>query len=43
MPVTKVMSGTILYVLCMILAIVILWAFPEIAIWLPNKMMGAVH
>ena len=42
-PVTKVMWGTIPYVLCMMLAIVILSAFPEIATWLPNKMMGAAH
>ena len=43
MPVTKVMWGTVPYVLCVILAIVVLSAFPEIATWLPNKMMGAVH
>jgi tripartite ATP-independent transporter DctM subunit len=42
-PVTKVMWGTIPYVLCMFLAIVILSAFPEIATWLPNQMMGAAH
>ena len=42
-PVTKVMWGTVPYVLCVILAIVVLSAFPEIATWLPNKMMGAVH
>ncbi len=42
-PVTKVMWGTIPYVLCMFLAIVILSVFPEIATWLPNQMMGAAH
>ncbi|HEY6829830.1 MAG TPA: TRAP transporter large permease [Gemmatimonadaceae bacterium] len=42
-PVTRVMWGTIPYVLCMVLAIVILCAFPEIATWLPNTMMGAQH
>jgi tripartite ATP-independent transporter DctM subunit len=42
-PVTRIMWGTIPYVLCMFLAIVILCAFPEIATWLPNKMMGGVH
>jgi tripartite ATP-independent transporter DctM subunit len=42
-PVTRVMWGTIPYVLCMMLAIVILCAFPEIATWLPNTMMGAQH
>ncbi len=39
-PVTKVMWGTLPYVLCMMLAIVILCLFPEIATWLPNTLMG---
>jgi tripartite ATP-independent transporter DctM subunit len=39
-PVTRVMWGTIPYVICMMLAIVILCAFPEIATWLPDHMMG---
>ncbi len=39
-PVTTVMWGTIPYVLCMFLAIVILSVFPEIATWLPDKLMG---
>ena len=44
-PVTRVMWGTIPYVLCMMLAIVILCIFPEIATWLPDHLMGkaAVH
>ncbi len=42
-PVTTVMWGTIPYVLCMFLAIVILCVFPEIATWLPDTLMGAVH
>jgi len=42
-PVIKVMWGTIPYVLCMFLAIVILCAFPEIATWLPNHLMGAAR
>jgi tripartite ATP-independent transporter DctM subunit len=42
-PVTRVMWGTIPYVVCMFLAIVILCIFPEIATWLPNHMMGGVH
>jgi len=42
-PVTRVMWGTIPYVICMFLAIVILCVFPEIATWLPNQMMGGVH
>jgi tripartite ATP-independent transporter DctM subunit len=42
-PVTTVMWGTIPYVGCMVLAIVILCVFPEIATWLPDHMMGARH
>ncbi|HXF77515.1 MAG TPA: TRAP transporter large permease [Usitatibacter sp.] len=42
-PVTTVMWGTIPYVLCMFLAIVILCAFPEIATWLPDRLMGPGH
>jgi C4-dicarboxylate transporter DctM subunit len=42
-PVTRVMWGTIPYVGCMVLAIVILCVFPEIATWLPDHMMGARH
>jgi len=40
-PVTRIMWGTIPYVLCMMLAIVILCVFPEIATWLPDVLMGA--
>ena len=40
-PVTKVMWGTLPYVGCMMLSIVILCVFPEIATWLPNTLMGA--
>ncbi len=42
-PVTTVMWGTIPYVLCMFLAIVILCVFPQIATWLPDTLMGAGH
>ena len=41
-PVTTVMWGTIPYVLCMMLAIVILCVFPEIATWLPDYVMGPI-
>ncbi|HEU5274601.1 MAG TPA: TRAP transporter large permease [Xanthobacteraceae bacterium] len=41
-PVVKVMLGTIPYVLCMMLAIVILCIFPEIATWLPDHLMGGM-
>ena len=36
----QVMWGTLPYVLCMMLAIVILCIFPEIATWLPDHLMG---
>jgi len=39
-PVVEVMWGTLPYVICMMLAIVILCFFPEIATWLPNHLMG---
>ncbi|MGH8800065.1 MAG: TRAP transporter large permease [Casimicrobiaceae bacterium] len=42
-PVTRIMWGTIPYVLCMMLAIVLLCMFPEIATWLPDHLMGTVH
>jgi tripartite ATP-independent transporter DctM subunit len=42
-PVTRVMWGTIPYVFCMMLQIVILCVFPEIATWLPDTLMGAAH
>jgi C4-dicarboxylate transporter, DctM subunit len=42
-PVTRVMWGTIPYVLCMFLAIIILCVFPEIATWLPDTLMGPVR
>jgi len=42
-PVTRIMWGTIPYVLCMMLQIVLLCIFPGIATWLPDHLMGAVH
>jgi tripartite ATP-independent transporter DctM subunit len=39
-PLMKIMRGAFPYVLCMMLAIVILSVFPEIATWLPDHMMG---
>ena len=41
-PVVRVMWGTIPYVICMMLAIVILCIFPDIATWLPDYLMGPV-
>jgi len=42
-PLMTIMRGAFPYVLCMMLAIVILSVFPEIATWLPNHMMGGAH
>jgi len=42
-PLVKVMWGTIPYVLCMMLQIVLLCVFPEIATWLPDRLMGPAH
>jgi TRAP-type C4-dicarboxylate transport system permease large subunit len=42
-PLAKVMWGTLPYVGCMMLAIVILSIFPEIATWLPDRLMGIAH
>jgi tripartite ATP-independent transporter DctM subunit len=42
-PVTRIMWGTIPYVLCMMLAIVLLCIFPDIATWLPDHLMGVAH
>ncbi|MBN9603239.1 MAG: TRAP transporter large permease [Afipia felis] len=39
-PLAKVMWGTLPYVLCMFLAIIVLCFFPEIATWLPDHLMG---
>lgn len=35
-----ILSGSIPYVICMVVAIILLCIFPEIAIWLPNAIMG---
>ena len=42
-PVVRVMWGTLPYVLCMMLQIVILCFFPHIATWLPDTLMGPGH
>jgi len=41
-PVTRIMWGATPYVLCMVLAIIIVCFFPEIATWLPDTLMGKV-
>jgi tripartite ATP-independent transporter DctM subunit len=40
-PLVKIMWGTLPYVICMMLAIVILCVFPQIATWLPDHLMGS--
>lgn len=42
-PLMKVLYGTLPYLACMALAIVILCIFPEIATWLPDTLMGPVR
>src|SRR5689334_9969359 len=42
-PLMRIMLGTIPYVICMMLQIVILCVFPEIATWLPDHLMGALR
>ncbi len=39
-PTKKVLWGSVPYVLCMIVGIVILSIFPEIVTWLPDRLMG---
>jgi tripartite ATP-independent transporter DctM subunit len=39
----KILWGATPYVLCMVLAIVILCVFPDIATWLPDRLMGTMH
>ncbi|WP_265517332.1 TRAP transporter large permease [Nitratireductor luteus] len=42
-PTREILWGALPYVLVMFLAIVILCVFPQIAVWLPNQMMGVVQ
>lgn len=39
-PLRTVLLGSLPYMLCMVVAIIILCIFPEIATWLPQQMMG---
>ena len=39
-PLKTILSGSLPFVLCMVLAIVILCIFPGLATWLPNALMG---
>ena len=40
-PLKVILKGSLPFVLCMILAIIILSIFPQMATWLPNVLMGA--
>jgi tripartite ATP-independent transporter DctM subunit len=42
-PTRTVLLGSIPYVLCMVIGIVILSLFPEIATWLPDYLMGPIR
>lgn len=42
-PLLRVMWGTLPYVVCMMLQIVILCILPRIATWLPDALMGPLH
>ncbi|HEX2479968.1 MAG TPA: TRAP transporter large permease subunit, partial [Geminicoccaceae bacterium] len=39
-PLQTILWGALPFVLCMVLAIVILCLFPQIALWLPDVLMG---
>ncbi|MEM6487532.1 MAG: TRAP transporter large permease subunit, partial [Pseudomonadota bacterium] len=41
-PLKTILAGSIPYVVCMVVAIVILCLFPELATWLPTAIMGEV-
>ncbi|MFV0369716.1 MAG: TRAP transporter large permease, partial [Hyphomicrobiaceae bacterium] len=41
-PLSTVLKGSLPYVMCMVLAIVILSIFPELVTWLPDVLMGPV-
>jgi len=42
-PLTTVLKGAFPFVICMVVAIVILSFFPELATWLPNAVMGTAQ
>ena len=39
-PLKTILKGSMPFVVCMVVAIVLLSLFPEIATWLPNRLMG---
>lgn len=40
LPLRDILMGSLPYVMCMVMAIVLLCIFPEIALWLPEALMG---
>jgi C4-dicarboxylate transporter, DctM subunit len=41
-PLNKILKGTLPFVMCIVIAIILLCIFPDIATWLPNYVMGEV-
>ena len=41
-PLNKILKGTLPFVMCIVIAIILLCIFPDIATWLPNYVMGKV-
>ena len=41
-PLNKILRGSLTIDMCMVIAIILLFFFPEIATWLPNYIMGEV-
>lgn len=39
-PLSTILKGSMPYVLCMVVAIIILSIFPELVTWLPDQLMG---
>ncbi|MBT6834068.1 MAG: TRAP transporter large permease subunit, partial [Rhodobacterales bacterium] len=42
-PLKTILSGSLPFVACMIVAIILLCIFPDIATWLPDYMMGTAR
>ena len=41
-PLNKILKGALPFVMCIVIAIILLCIFPDIATWLPNYVMGKV-
>ncbi|MGI9348379.1 MAG: TRAP transporter large permease, partial [Amylibacter sp.] len=42
-PLKTILTGSLPFVACMIVAIILLCIFPDIATWLPDAMMGTAR